>query len=87
LLDFPVTRSPGLQFPPEISDHSRYLLRIELIERLPRALSHRSAAKHGFGGIAVIAVDIAKILFLVFIVLFVLTLIVHLVRGRGPPPP
>jgi uncharacterized membrane protein YtjA (UPF0391 family) len=32
-------------------------------------------------------VEAAKILFIVFIVLFVLTLIVHLVRGRGPPPP
>lgn len=45
------------------------------------------AAVLGFGGIAAFAVDIAQILFFVFIALFVLTLIVHLVRGRSPPPP
>jgi len=45
------------------------------------------AAFFGFGGIAQIAVEIGKILFVVFIVLFLGTLIVHLVRGRGPPPP
>lgn len=45
------------------------------------------AALFGFGGIAAAAVDVARILFFVFVVLFVLTLFVHLVRGRGPPPP
>jgi uncharacterized membrane protein YtjA (UPF0391 family) len=45
------------------------------------------AAFFGFGGIAAVAVDIAKLLFVVFVVLFVLTLVVHLIRGRGPPAP
>jgi uncharacterized membrane protein YtjA (UPF0391 family) len=45
------------------------------------------AAIFGFGGVAAMAVDIAQILFVVFIVLFVLTLVVHVLRGRGPPPP
>lgn len=45
------------------------------------------AALFGFGGVAAMAVDIAQILFVVFIVLFVLTLMVHVLRGRGPPPP
>src|SRR3546814_9853805 len=44
------------------------------------------AAFFGFGGVAAIAVDAAKILFVVFVILFVLTLVVHLVRGRGSPP-
>ena len=42
------------------------------------------AAIFGFGGIAAGAVTIAKILFFIFIVVFLLTLIMHLVRGRGP---
>lgn len=45
------------------------------------------AAIFGFGGVATFAVEIAQILFFVFVVLFLLTLVVHLVRGRGPPPP
>jgi uncharacterized membrane protein YtjA (UPF0391 family) len=45
------------------------------------------AALFGFGGIAVAAAGIAKILFAVFIVLFLLTLVVHLLRGRGPRVP
>ena len=43
------------------------------------------AAALGFGGIAVVAVDIAKLLFVVFLVLFVVALIAHVVRGRPPP--
>ena len=41
------------------------------------------AALFGFGGIAVGAVEIAKILFFVFLVLFVVSLIVGLFR-RSP---
>jgi uncharacterized membrane protein YtjA (UPF0391 family) len=41
------------------------------------------AALFGFGGIAVGAAEIAKILFFVFVVLFVVSLIAGLVR-RGP---
>lgn len=45
------------------------------------------AALFGFGGVAALAVDIGQILFVVFVVLFLGTLVVHLVRGRGPRPP
>jgi uncharacterized membrane protein YtjA (UPF0391 family) len=41
------------------------------------------AALFGFGGIAVGAVEIAKILFFIFLVLFVVSLIVGMLR-RGP---
>ena len=40
------------------------------------------AAAFGFGGIAVAAVGISKLLFFIFIVLFVITMIAHLGR-RG----
>lgn len=43
------------------------------------------AAVFGFGGIAAVSVDIAKILFFVFIVLFVIAAVMHVVRGKGPP--
>lgn len=39
----------------------------------------------GFGGIAAVSVDIAKILFVVFLVLFLVASIVHALRGRAPP--
>jgi len=42
------------------------------------------AALFGFGGIAVGAAEIAKILFFVFLVLFVVSLVAGLIR-RGPP--
>jgi uncharacterized membrane protein YtjA (UPF0391 family) len=45
------------------------------------------AAILGFGGIAIISVEIAKILFFVFLVLFVITLVGHLFYGRRPPAP
>jgi uncharacterized membrane protein YtjA (UPF0391 family) len=45
------------------------------------------AAVLGFGGVAIISVEIAKILFFVFLVLFVITLVVHLFQGRRPPAP
>lgn len=40
------------------------------------------AAIFGFGGIAVGAASIAKILFFLFIVLFVVSLVMNTVRGR-----
>jgi uncharacterized membrane protein YtjA (UPF0391 family) len=40
------------------------------------------AGAMGFGGIAIISVDIARILFFVFLVLFVVSLIAGLLRGR-----
>ncbi len=39
----------------------------------------------GFGGVAVISVEIARTLFFVFLVVFLVTLVVHLLRGRAPP--
>jgi uncharacterized membrane protein YtjA (UPF0391 family) len=38
----------------------------------------------GFTGIYVAAAGIAKILFFIFLVLFVVSLIMGMVRGRGP---
>lgn len=43
------------------------------------------AALLGFTGIAGTAMGIAQILFWVFVVLFLLSLVVALVRGKGPP--
>ncbi len=43
------------------------------------------AAVLGFGGVAAVSVDIAKILFFVFIVLFVIAAVMHVVRGKAPP--
>jgi uncharacterized membrane protein YtjA (UPF0391 family) len=40
------------------------------------------AAFLGFGGVAVAAAGIAKILFFVFLIMFLVTLIIHLSRGR-----
>jgi uncharacterized membrane protein YtjA (UPF0391 family) len=45
------------------------------------------AALFGFGGIAVAAAGIAKLLFFVFLVLFVASLILHLFSGRSAAPP
>jgi uncharacterized membrane protein YtjA (UPF0391 family) len=45
------------------------------------------AAVFGFGGIAATAAGIAKVLFVIFLILFVVSVVVHLVRGRTPPPP
>ena len=43
------------------------------------------AAVLGFGGIAAVSVDIAKMIFLVFIVLFVIAAAMHVLRGKAPP--
>ena len=44
------------------------------------------AGLFGFFAIVGVAIGLAKISFYVFMVLFVISLLVHLVRGRGPPP-
>lgn len=44
------------------------------------------AAVFGFGGIAVAAAGIAKILFFVFLALFVIALLANAFRGRAPRP-
>jgi uncharacterized membrane protein YtjA (UPF0391 family) len=45
------------------------------------------AAVLGFGGIAGLSVEIAKIIFFVAIVLFVISAIVGVARGRSPTVP
>jgi uncharacterized membrane protein YtjA (UPF0391 family) len=45
------------------------------------------AAVLGFGGVAAISVEFAKIIFWVFLVLFALSLVYSLVTGRRPPAP
>jgi len=43
------------------------------------------AAVLGFGGIAGVAVEIAKIIFVVALILFAISVIYGLVAGRRPP--
>ena len=43
------------------------------------------AAFLGFGGVAVLSVEMAKVLFFLFIVLFIISAVVHALRGRTPP--
>ena len=45
------------------------------------------AAVLGFGGIAGLSIEIAKIIFFVAVVLFVISAIVGLMRGRTPTVP
>ena len=45
------------------------------------------AAVLGFGGIAGVAIEAAKIVFFVAIVLFLISAVVGLVRGRRPTVP
>lgn len=45
------------------------------------------AALFGFGGIAGMAVEFAKIIFVIALVLFVISLVYSLVTGRRPPVP
>jgi len=45
------------------------------------------AAVLGFGGIAGLSFEFAKIIFFVALVLFVVSLVFGMVRGRAPPPP
>lgn len=39
----------------------------------------------GFGGIAALSVDIARILVFVFLLLFTVAMIMHALRGKTPP--
>jgi uncharacterized membrane protein YtjA (UPF0391 family) len=45
------------------------------------------AALFGFGGIAGVAIELAKIVFFVAIILFVIAAVVGIVRGRAPRVP
>ena len=42
------------------------------------------AAVLGFGGIAGVSVEIAKVIFFIAIILFLVSAVVGLMRGRGP---
>jgi uncharacterized membrane protein YtjA (UPF0391 family) len=41
----------------------------------------------GFGGVAVISIEMTKIIFTAAIILFLVSLIIGLVRGRSSPMP
>lgn len=41
----------------------------------------------GFGGIAIVSIELAKVIFWLFLVLFVVALAYTLVTGRNPRPP
>lgn len=41
----------------------------------------------GFGGIAAVSVEIAKVIFFIAIALFVIMLVANMIRGRRPPNP
>lgn len=41
------------------------------------------AAVFGFGGIAAVSMDAARLLFFVFIVLFVIAALMHVLKGKG----
>lgn len=43
------------------------------------------AAVFGFGGVAAVSMDIARLLFMVFLVLFIVTFAMHALRGKAPP--
>ncbi len=43
------------------------------------------AAIFGFGGIAAVSVELARILFFVFIILFIIAAFMHAMRGKAPP--
>jgi len=45
------------------------------------------AAVLGFGGIAGVAIELAKIVFFVAIILFLISAVVGIVRGRTPTVP
>ena len=45
------------------------------------------AAVLGFGGVAIISVEMAKIIFFVAIILFVASAIFGFIRGRSAPTP
>lgn len=39
----------------------------------------------GFGGVAAISIEFAKILFVIFLVLFLVAAVGHAMRGKSPP--
>ncbi|MCF8496276.1 MAG: DUF1328 domain-containing protein [Alphaproteobacteria bacterium] len=43
------------------------------------------AAALGMSGVAIVSMEIAKIIFFVFLVLFLIAALVHALQGRTPP--
>jgi uncharacterized membrane protein YtjA (UPF0391 family) len=41
----------------------------------------------GFGGVAIVSIEIARMLFGIFLFLFLLTVIIHVIQGKSPPMP
>ena len=41
----------------------------------------------GFGGVAIISIEMAKVIFMVAIILFLISVIIGFVRGRSAPMP
>lgn len=39
----------------------------------------------GFGGLAAMSIEMARIVFGVFIVLFLISAVMHILRGKAPP--
>lgn len=39
----------------------------------------------GFGGIAIVSIEIARVLFGVFLILFLLAAVMHVMQGKAPP--
>lgn len=39
----------------------------------------------GFGGIAIVSIEIARLLFGVFLLLFLLAAVIHVLQGKAPP--
>jgi uncharacterized membrane protein YtjA (UPF0391 family) len=39
----------------------------------------------GFGGIALLSIEIARLLFGVFLILFLLAAAIHVMQGKAPP--
>jgi uncharacterized membrane protein YtjA (UPF0391 family) len=39
----------------------------------------------GFGGVAMLSADIARLLFVVFLILFAVAATMHALRGKAPP--
>lgn len=43
------------------------------------------AAVFGFGGVAVVSIELARITFGVFIILFLIAAVMHAFQGKSPP--
>lgn len=39
----------------------------------------------GFGGIAIVSIEIARVLFGVFLILFLIAAVMHVMQGKAPP--